>query len=186
MNKNLLLSAILILGFGRIVLAAPMIKTMPTSSHLEFSVVGKPAMIRIKGEGMGVTGKSEIVDHNLTGEFRYSLKELTTGIELRDRHMKEKYLEVEKFPEAIVKIEKMELQDISKAQDFKFDGKLTLHGVTKSVSGIGSFDGLGQDKRTKAEFKIRLSDFAINIPSYVGITVAEDVHIKMELTLNKE
>jgi polyisoprenoid-binding protein YceI len=143
-------------------------------------------MIRIKGVSPGPDGRVEISDKDVTGEFKLNLKNLSTGIEMRDRHMKEKYLEIATNPEATLIIQTLSIKDHENSQDLLFHGTLSLHGKIKPVSGVVSFETVADLKKTHAEFKIRLSDFGITIPSYAGITVADEVQLKMDINLRRE
>lgn len=65
---------------------------------MPFVAKGRPALIAIKGTGDGATGSLNEMNGTITGEIQFQLKSLKTGIDLRDSHLKDKYLEVEKFP----------------------------------------------------------------------------------------
>ncbi len=58
-------------------------------------------------------------------------------------------------------------------------GTLTIHGVTKPVSitykAHGSHDGYDVNGTTH----IKIPDYGINVPSYLGITVKPDVDISV-------
>ena len=96
---------------------------------------------------------------------------------MRDRHMKEKYLETAKYPNADLELAPCALGD----SETKCDGRLTLHGVTKPVSVHVKSSPAG-DKRRKidAGFSVKLSDFGIAIPKFANVTVAEEVEITVD------
>ena len=108
------------------------------------------------------------------------------GIGLRDRHMKNKYLEIEKFPEAKFTPTQVPWTDPSVAatQSLKaapFIGKLTLHGVEHSVQGtMNSTAGANGKVDCEFDFQIKLTDYKIDIPSFAEITVAETVDVKVK------
>lgn len=156
-----------------------------TSGKLEFLAIGKPSMIRIKGEGPAPQGTVSIKDKKATGEFKIALQSLTTGIDMRDSHMKEKYLEVQKNPDAILKISDLEVNDLKAGKDLPFKGTLLLHGVEKPVSGTYTHEGTETSQKVKAAFNVLLTDHTIEIPSYAGIKVADKVEVKIELELKK-
>ncbi len=161
--------------------------TSSTEGHLEFLALGRPAMIRIKGESVGPDGVLTLSEGFAQAEFHLKLAELNTGIEMRDKHMKEKYLEIEKNPEAILTIENLTLKSQDQDQDVPFEGQLALHGQNKKVNGLLSYKTSSSAQKTAhAEFKFKLSEFAISIPSYAGITVADEVQIKLDLNLKPE
>lgn len=155
------------------------------SGKLEFLAIGKPTMIRIKGEGPAPQGQVTVKYGKAFGEFKFALNSLSTGIEMRDSHMKEKYLETAQHPEATLKISELDVKDLKNSQDLPFVGTLSLHGVEKSVSGTYSNEGSEAGQKLKAFFKIKLSDYKIEIPTYAGIKVADEVDVKIETELKK-
>lgn len=76
---------------------------------MEFVAIGRPAMIRIKGEGPKPEGNLSISDGNVSGKLLLALDKLKTGIDLRDTHMKDKYLETKKYPQAELTITKCQM-----------------------------------------------------------------------------
>ncbi|MBF0315029.1 MAG: YceI family protein [Oligoflexia bacterium] len=158
------------------------------NSTVEFTAIGNPSMLTIKGTGAAPTGKLTISDEYATGFFEFDLNSLDTGINLRDRHMKEKYLEVAKenglYAKTSFLLNKLILpkQESFTLENIAFSGVLKLHGVEKNVSGVAS--KITRQKfnfTTHASLKIKLSDFKIAIPSYAGITVAEEVDVLVKI-----
>ncbi len=154
------------------------------SGGVKFTAVGKPGFLKIRGESKDSfpSGKVRIDKKSVSGEFSFDLKDLDTGIKLRNEHMKEKYLEVAKFPMAKlvlfpITVAEAELKDMKE----KFSGDLNLHGVTKKVNG--NYNYLAKDKKVKADFEIKVSDFNIDIPKYLGVTVSETVQVEIEMNL---
>lgn len=161
-------------------------KTGPTDGHLQFLAIGRPAMIRIKGESPGPQGQIEIDGTQAHGEFTLLLSDLNTGIDLRDEHMKQKYLEVDKNPRAILTITTLNIPSSETGKDLAFSGDLSLHGVTKKIEGHLSYETSKGVKKSQVEFKIRLSDFNIAIPTYAGMTVADEVQVEVRTSLHPE
>ncbi len=154
------------------------------SGTVKFTAIGKPGFLKIRGESKGSypNGKIKIDKNAINGEFSFDLKSLDTGIELRNEHMKDKYLEVSKYATAKLTLTPItspssELKDMKE----KFTGELSLHGVTKKIDG--NYQYWGKDKKVKADFEIKVSDFKIDIPKYLGVTVSETVQIEIEITL---
>ena len=147
-----------------------------------FTATGKPGFLHINGEGASVHGTWAIAKDQLTAaEVKIALKELSTGIDLRDSHMKEKYLEVEKYPEAVFRAKDVAL-GIKAPSDLELKGDLTLHGVTKPVTVALSLKDKGKSVEGEGDFEILLSDFGIDIPKYMGVTVAETVKVHVTFT----
>lgn len=143
----------------------------------KFDAVGNPGFLSIAGEKGKVTGKYVKSNDKITGSFDVDLNTLETGMELRDKHMKEKYLEVGKYPKASLTILNVALP---KDGYLKFTGKLSLHGKTKEING----DCLIKDVvNFECKFKINLPDYGIAIPDWKGVTVAKDVSLVISLVL---
>lgn len=159
--------------------------TTMTPGKIDFLAIGKPAMIRIRGEAQSLNGEATIKDKKVTAEFKLPIQSLSTGIELRDKHMKEKYLESEKYTDAVLKIENLELKSLEASKDEPFTGTLKLHGIEKPVAGTFSNTGSEGSQKIHAEFKIKISDHGIEIPSYAGIKVTDDVEVKIDVELKK-
>jgi polyisoprenoid-binding protein YceI len=162
-------------------------------SSVEFLAIGNPSALKIKGEKAKVQGTVTYADRSLGAKFKVDLNEFVTGIDMRDEHMKEKYLETDK---AENRYSTFEIFDVSipenfwtKNEEFKgeFKGKLKLHNIEKEIVCKISFSPYkkGEDIMTVSKFTLKISDFKIEIPSFVGITMAEtvDVEIKLPLTV---
>jgi polyisoprenoid-binding protein YceI len=149
-------------------------------SRLEFIAVGKPAMIKIVGESNDLAGSiDESEKDGLSGNLILNVKSLKTGINMRDEHMKEKYLEVEKYPTATLKVQGVPV--IASGKDLKktISLPLSLHGVEQNVDVSLDMKNTSGIYSGSAEFTIKLSDFSIKIPTYLGIKVADKVEVKV-------
>jgi len=160
------------------------------AGSVEFHATGHPHLLHVNGKGVGPTGRVTINKTTVNGELVFDLTSLDTGIQTRDEHMKEKYLEVGKYPKSKLAISNLTLpQEISgkslSITTAPFQGVLSLHGVDKSVSGTFDFK---QDNKGviqfSSDFSIKLSDFGIQIPSFSGVTIADDVKIDITSTLS--
>lgn len=152
-----------------------------TASSIEFLAKGSPGFLKIQGTEGKLRGALKLDGDKLNGELIADLTGLKTGIDLRDQHMKEKYLETGKFPEATLKIDN---QTINTATTDKqtVQGELTLHGVTKPVvveAVVKKADAKKYD--VQSTFNIVLADFGIDVPKYLGVTVAQDVTVATKM-----
>ena len=184
MNKNIIcfLGLTLSLNFA---FAVTELKSIPSESEVTFDAIGRPSMLRIKGKGTGVSASFVIDAKNVSGTATFSLETLKTGIDLRDEHMKEKYLQTKQFPEAVLTLVAVTLPpNFSSTKPLvgtsEFTGKLKLHGVVKDITG--KFAILDENLKTEADFEIKLSDYNIDIPTYLGVKVADIV--KVHITFN--
>jgi len=117
----------------------------------------------------------------LDGGLSVDLRTLDTGISLRNDHLRETYLEVDKgpgFDKAL--LSEIDLKGLNAdAPDGKgsFTGALTLHGVKKAVSGPVEFRKQGSGLRIKASFPVNLPDYNISEPRYLGVGVKNTVQV---------
>ncbi|HOU91199.1 MAG TPA: YceI family protein [Polyangiaceae bacterium] len=117
-------------------------------------------------------------------EVKVALGSLTTGIALRDSHMKEKYLEVAKFPDARVVVERSQLKFPTKGAAVRDQvaGAMTIHGVTRSVTleyAASTAGPKGDRIVVTGSAPIDIRDFGIEAPSYLGVGVDPHVTLKV-------
>ena len=111
------------------------------------------------------------------------LKQLTTGIAVRDKHMRDKYLEVEKFPEATLEVAREGL-DGSGAL-IKSKGKLTLHGKTAELPFEYRATCKAELCDVAGTVAIHMPDFGIVIPVYLGVTMKPDITVDVAFQVHK-
>ena len=114
------------------------------------------------------------------GALKVELQTLETGISVRDRHMKNNYLEVEKGPEFStamledIRVEKLEGKTV-------FSAMLSLHGQKKKVTGAAELQEKDGKVRVQAQFPVKVSEFEIPAPTYLGVGVRDEIQIKVSL-----
>lgn len=158
------------------------------NSKVEFSAVGNPGFIRINGtEGHAAgTLRYDPTAKTIDGKVVVAMEDFTTDMSMRDRHMKEKYLEVPKFPEAELSFNSAPLDLSHSKVSTSIPAELTLHGVKKPVTVKANIDNAESDSpHLDATFQILLTDYGIAIPSFAGVTVAKDVDVKVSLDPKK-
>lgn len=155
------------------------------NSLVSFKAIGRPSALRINGKGEAPVCNFVVDGKKASGTCTVKLESLDTGINLRNRHMKEKYLEVQTFPQASFFLDALELpQALGQNQEaFRFKGKLNLHGVEKEITGHFTLQAMSPNPQLIADFVILLSDFNIQIPSFMGITVANEVQVQVQIDL---
>jgi hypothetical protein len=157
------------------------------SGQVDFLATGKPSAIKIHGHGTGLTGTFVVDDKTVSGKFEFPMDNFDTGVEMRNHHMKEKYLETGKFKTAQLEVQPVlfsasVLNAGTSAKDLTFKGTMTLHGVSHPIQGTLQETTEKTKITAHAEFELTISDYAIVIPTYLGITVADTVHVSVDLT----
>jgi polyisoprenoid-binding protein YceI len=147
--------------------------SLPTNAKVSFLVSG-PAGMKIEG----TTSELKVTDDGTNLILVVPLASLTTGISLRDKHMKDD-LEVSKYPEASLAIARSALNFPANGASAEADvsGILTLHGQTKPVSV--HYDAKADSGAFLAHGKIHfnMSDFGVVVPSYLGVTVKPETDV---------
>ncbi len=126
----------------------------------------------------------------LVGSVSVDLKSLDTGIGLRNDHMRNVYLEVDKgegFDKAV--LSDIHLGDVD-WETFEgqtsFTGTFFLHGTKKTITGRAEIRKQGSMVRIKAGFPLSIADFGIAKPQYLGIGVKNEVQAKVNLVLSPD
>jgi polyisoprenoid-binding protein YceI len=123
----------------------------------EFLAFGHPSALKVVGKGSVPTGELTLDAKKITGSATFDIRTLDTGIDIRNEHMKKKYLEVEKYPNAVLKVTKLELPAAAGTGEFSatalpFSGTLSLHGVEGPGPSKRSLERLALvDSRTSSK-----------------------------------
>jgi len=120
----------------------------------------------------------------VSGAVQVDLATLQTGIGLRDRHMKDKYLEISRGDTfTTARLEEIHLEGAEEGS-MPFHGRLTLHGEQHTISGMADLQGQRRDGgvRVRARFPISLAAFGIEPPRYLGVGVRDEVQVQAQFT----
>jgi polyisoprenoid-binding protein YceI len=119
------------------------------------------------------------------GDLSVDLGTLDTGIGLRNDHLRNRYLEVGRgqgFERAV--LSGIRLGDAD-PQGFQgktpFTGTFLLHGTTRPVAGQATVSREGSTVRVEASFPVKVSDFGIEKPQYLGVGVQDQVKVVVSL-----
>ena len=122
----------------------------------------------------------------LEGSVAVDLRSLDTGIGLRNDHLREKYLEVDRgagYDQAVLSDVVLQgLNPGAPAGKGSFTGLLTLHGVKKAVNGPVEVRQAGTAWRVRASFPVNLPDYNIDKPRYLGVGVRDTVQVSVAFT----
>jgi polyisoprenoid-binding protein YceI len=128
----------------------------------------------------GEVGPAPAQPGTVGGSLRVKLDTLETGIGMRDRHMRENYLEVGKGDGyATAVLENIEIDNVEGKGTFK--GTLTVHGQTREVRGTSTLQRKDGGVAVQAEFPLKVSEFQIPKPSYLGVGVRDEIQIKVSI-----
>ncbi|MBC7659791.1 MAG: YceI family protein [Chitinophagaceae bacterium] len=148
-----------------------------STGSVSFIATGKPGFLKINGTGADCHGTLDKDGKGITGEIGVPMEKFATGISMRDEHMKDKYFEVKKYPEATLKITKFETDANGDASKKPFTGKLNFHGIERDIEGTATTKTQNGKTTVDANFPLKLSDYNIDIPTYAGVKVADTVEV---------
>jgi len=145
-------------------------------ANVTFNATG-PAGLKI----VGTTSELSVAETEQDVVVTVPLRNLDTKIELRNKHMREKYLEVGKYPNAELRVAKSAVQGPSG----KANGSLTLHGQTRPVTFSYTTKPDGAATGVTGNLHLNMFDFGIEKPGYAGVTVKPDIDVTASFRVNK-
>ncbi len=117
--------------------------------------------------------------------FRLLMKGFEFEKALMQEHFNEKYVESDEFPKATFKGEIVNLKEVNLAKNGSYEveikGDMTFHGVTNEVKTKGVFEVKAGKVTGKAEFKIVVAEYKINIPAVVRDKISKSVTISVDM-----
>jgi polyisoprenoid-binding protein YceI len=133
----------------------------------------------------GTVGVAPGTPATLEGELNVDLSTLDTGIELRNTHLRDKYLEIGRGAEFATAVLSAVRLDKAATSTFRgqtpFTGTLLLHGARRPVAGQADIRPEGDEVRVTASFPVRIDEYGIAPPRYLGVGVKNEVQVKISL-----
>lgn len=112
---------------------------------------------------------------------------LETGNSLRDRTMRKDHLETAVFPTIDFRLERVDsVRPLGSAREAMIRGALTLHGVTRELAFPVRFWEEGAAMRLEGETPLRMTDYGIPIPSFLFLSVEDQVTVRFQVTARRE
>lgn len=152
--------------------------------NVEF--LSKGSLNEFTGESSKLNGLIDLEKNIL--DFYIDLNTVKTGIGLRDKHMRENYLETKKYPfaEFTGKVNEVISLKPGESQDVTATGKFIVHGVEREISVSGKLKAVSVNEvKLDAQFKVKLSDYKIDIPRLVFYELADEQIITLSINLKK-
>lgn len=116
--------------------------------------------------------------------FEVDLNALDTGIGLRNRHMRENYLETDQFPFAQFA---GRISDAGREADtavhLSIAGEMTIHGVKqpKTAAILATRDG--SRYHVRGQFPVALPDYKIKVPKLMFMKISDTVQVRLDFYL---
>lgn len=134
-----------------------------------------PGGLRIEGK----TGDVRVSEASGDVKIVVPLSPIDTGISLRNKHMREKYLEVHKYPNAVLTVKRSALKFPKSGAALEADaqGEMKIHGKTKKVGFHYRAKRSGARYDVSGHVALNINDYGIKVPSYLGVTVKPDITV---------
>jgi polyisoprenoid-binding protein YceI len=157
---------------------------MAEDGYTEF--VSRAPLLEFKGKSNHLHGLVDL-DKNLI-DFYIDLNTLDTGIELRNRHMRDSYLRTDQCPFAEFRGELLTPfdPDVSQPQQVRTKGLFKVNCNEREVNISGTLKPTEEGLRLEAQFKIELSDYNIEKPRVIFYELAEEQVINLSILLQSE
>ncbi|RYG63316.1 YceI family protein, partial [bacterium] len=128
-----------------------------------------PGGLKIEGK----TSELNVAEEGGNVKISVPLANVDTGINLRNKHMREKYLETDKFPNAELTVARSALQlpEDGKEVSGTANGQLTIHGQTKPVAVRYTNRRSGKTYDVQGSTRVNMNEYGVTVPSYLGVTV---------------
>lgn len=114
--------------------------------------------------------------------FEVDLETLDTGIGLRNRHMRENYLETDIFRYAFFDGVFNSAKLISDNEyNVTVFGRINIHGIEKEISISGILIKNGKQLSIETSFEISLTDFQIDVPELMFMKINEIIKVECKI-----
>lgn len=157
---------------------------MGDKGYVEF--LSRAPMLEFKGISNNLVGLINL-DENVV-DFYVDLNTLDTGIQLRNRHMRESYLETNKFPFAEftgrlnddVNIGSRDVQQVS------VTGIFNIHGVQRDITVDGTLQFDDNQVTLSATWEVKLEDYNIDRPRVIFYELSDTQVVTININLRKQ
>ena len=146
------------------------VDTSVAKPDVHFHANGEPGALDIDAK----TTDCAAADDGTNLTFTVKMDTVQTGIELRDEHMKTKFLHTETYPDAVLVVAKAAVPwptEVGKKATGTVDAQFTAHGVTQPTKVTYEVTKTKQGWRVIGNFAFDISKHGIDVPSYLGVTV---------------
>ncbi|NBC27784.1 MAG: YceI family protein [Bacteroidetes bacterium] len=152
--------------------------------YVEF--VSTAPLLEFKGKSNHLTGMIDL-EENLV-DFYVDLTTLDTGINLRNNHMRDSYLETDDYPFAEFTGSLVSPYDPQKGgkQEVVAAGKFKIHGVEREIEIPGMLEKTADGLHLKASWTLLLEDYDIRRPQVVFYELAQEQDVSISITLKRE
>lgn len=178
--KKLIVTIVTISTFALANLSA---QTLYKATNAEVSFFSKTPLENIDGKSETATTLANLETKDIAfviqnNSFKFPNK-------LMQEHFNEKYMESEKYPMSNFRGFIQEDINLKVAGTYKVNvkGKLNIHGVIQERTIAGTIIVKEGSIQLESDFKVKVADHKIEIPSVVTAKIAEELDVKVSATL---
>ncbi|MFH1197484.1 MAG: YceI family protein [bacterium] len=119
--------------------------------------------------------------------FEVDLTTLDTGIGLRNRHMRDNYLETDKFKYSSYEGKFKSIRKISDSEfEVEVDGTMNIHGITKTLPVKGKMIKTDNGYRILSQFDVKLTDYQIEVPKLMFVKISEVMELHVDFFMKQK
>jgi polyisoprenoid-binding protein YceI len=162
---------------------------LPLTASAEIKMIGKP---KVGFDADGTTGLDidasassfAVKEENGKVIFTVEVSSIDTGIDLRNHHMCEKFMECAKFPTVQLVINRSDLPiPTTEEKKVSIAGTFTAHGVEQPTTVEMTVSPAKNGFTVDGSFKFNTTNHGVAIPNYLGVTVYPDMVGRAKFTL---
>jgi len=192
-NRQIVFLSIILAGIFSAGKSAAAVYSLNSNAAVDSVLFESTAKLEfIEGKTKAVEGyftfNPEKSTDSITGIIRVDLTTLKTGIDTRDQHMRDNYLETDKYPYAFFEL--VSIPDIpavitaGKEYTVTGEGNFYIHEVYRKLHPSITFtvhEG-GELVQIETSFSINLEDYDIERPKLVFMKLAKTINVRLFLT----
>lgn len=154
--------------------------------HAHARVVSHSTLENFTGTSDYLVGQINLADS--TVDFYLDLSTLSTGVELRDEHMQEEFLETGKYPFAQFsgKLQTPFDPASTDTQEVRVKGTFKIHGVSRHVEVKGQMARHGRHLFVHAAWQLQLPDYDIQIPRVLFMKVSKTQQLSVTANMKEK
>ena len=165
-------------------------RIVPEESVVAIYARSNVGPIRWEGTNLRGSFKAEVQNSSLdltvqpVGRLEFALEHLTSGNPLYDAELMRR-LDARQFPITVAELSF--LDSLSHHNRYQVQGSLTLHGVTRAITGALALQ-IEDDVTVQAfcEKVVDIRDFNIPSPSMLMLKIYPDVRVRLKLVAQRE
>ncbi len=149
---------------------------------VSFFAAGSPGALDIEGASSDL----RVSDDGTMLVFTVAMASVHTGIDMRDEHMNAKFVEIGKFPDAILTVGKADIlwpMTLAEAKTGTANATFNIHGADQPVTLEYTIQKSKTGHRVRTKFSFDVTKSGIAIPDYLGITVDPKMHAQVTVDL---